>query len=93
MTAEEALRLGLVTKVVEPENLLTETESLLGEILSQAPLAVRLTWEALHHGLNVSLEESALLGADCFGLAAATEDFRAGTSAFLDKTEPSFTGR
>lgn len=93
VTAEAALGLGLVTKVVEPASLLTETESLLREILSQAPLAVRLTWEALHHGLNATLEESALLGADCFGLAAATEDFRAGTKAFLEKTEPAFTGR
>lgn len=93
VTAEEALRLGLVHKVVEPENLLSETESLVDEILSQSPVAVRMTWEAMHHGLNLPLEESALLGADYFGLVAATEDFREGTRAFLEKSSPSFKGR
>ncbi len=91
--ADEALRLGLVNQVVERDALPAQSEILMREILAQAPLAVKLTWEALHHGLNISLEESAALGADCFGLAATTEDFRAGTKAFLDKKNPSFSGR
>jgi enoyl-CoA hydratase len=86
VTAEEALRIGLINKVVEPENLISETESLVIEILSQSPAAVRMTWEALHRGMNLTLEESALLGADYFGLVAVTEDFRAGTKSFLEKT-------
>jgi enoyl-CoA hydratase len=93
VTAEEALRTGLVNRVVEPENLLSETENLVLEILSQAPVAVRMTWEAIHRGLNLTLEESALLGADYFGLVASTEDFREGTKSFLEKTSPSFGGR
>jgi enoyl-CoA hydratase len=93
VTAEEALRIGLVHKVVEPENLLSETETLVREILSQSPVAVRMTWEAIHHGMNLTLEESALLGADYFGLVAATEDFREGTKAFLEKGSPVFKGR
>ena len=93
VTAEEALRIGLVNRVVEPENLLSETENLVLEILSQAPAAVRMTWEAIHRGLNLTLEESALLGADYFGLVASTEDFREGTKSFLEKTNPSFGGK
>jgi enoyl-CoA hydratase len=93
VTAEEALRTGLVNRVVEPENLLSETENLVLEILSQAPVAVRMTWEAIHRGLNLTLEESTLLGADYFGLVASTEDFREGTKSFLEKTSPSFGGR
>jgi len=93
VTAEEALQIGLVHRVVEPENLLSETESLVLEILSQSPVAVRMTWEAIHRGMNLTLEESALLGADYFGLVASTDDFRAGTKAFLEKTSPSFSGR
>jgi enoyl-CoA hydratase len=93
ITAEEALHLGLVSRVVEPENLLSTAEELLLEILSKSPVAVRLTWEALHRGMNLSLEESALLGADYFGLVAASEDFRIGTKAFLEKTRPAFAGR
>jgi enoyl-CoA hydratase len=52
-----------------------------------------MTWEAIHRGLNLTLEESTLLGADYFGLVASTEDFREGTKSFLDKTNPSFRGR
>lgn len=92
VSAEEALQLGLIHKVVEPDNLLSEAESLVLEILSHSAPAVRMTWEAIHRGLNMTLEESALLGADYFGLIAATEDFRAGTRSFLEKTRPSFKG-
>jgi enoyl-CoA hydratase len=93
VSADEALRIGLVHSVVEPEALLGETERLIREILSRSPIAVRLTWEAMHRGLNLTLEESAQLGADYFGLVASTADFRAGTQAFLDKTPPAFQGR
>jgi enoyl-CoA hydratase len=93
VAAEEALQIGLVSRVVEPENLLSETETLVREILSQAPISVRMTWEAMHRGLNLTLEESALLGADYFGLVAATEDFQEGTKSFLQKTTPTFRGR
>jgi enoyl-CoA hydratase len=93
VTAEEALKIGLVNRFVEPENLLSETESLVVEILSRAPVSVRMTWEAIHHGLNLTLEESALLGTDYFGLVASTEDFREGTKSFLEKTTPSFSGK
>lgn len=93
VAAEEALQIGLVHRVVEPENLLSETEGLVREILSQSPIAVRMTWEAIHRGMNLTLEESALLGADYFGMVASTEDFRAGTRSFLEKTSPSFRGR
>lgn len=93
MDAEEALRVGLANRVTEPGVLLQETEELVREILAQAPIAVRMTWEAIHRGLNLTEEESALLGADYFGLVAASEDFRDGTRSFLEKTEPSFRGR
>jgi len=92
VTAEEALNLGLVHQVVEAENLLSAAEDVLLTILSHSPVAIRLTWEALHRGMNLSLEESVLLGADYFGLAAASDDFRNGTKAFLEKTRPSFPG-
>jgi enoyl-CoA hydratase len=93
ITAEEALHVGLVNRTAEPGKLMEEAEGFAREILSQAPAAVRLTWEALHRGADISLEESARLGADYFGLAAATEDFREGTRAFLEKRVPTFTGR
>jgi len=93
VAADEAQRIGLINHIVEADALLSQTETLVREILAQSPIAVRLTWEAIHHGLNLTLEESALLGAESFGLVAATEDFRAGTKAFLDKTAAAFSGR
>lgn len=93
ITAEEALQIGLVQSVVDPGKLLAETEAMTRDIVAQSLLAVRLTWEALHRGLNMTLEESTLLGADYFGLIASTDDFRIGTKAFIEKKDPTFTGR
>jgi len=93
VAADEALQIGWVQSVVEAEKLLGETEAMVHEILVQSPIAVKLTWEAIHRGLNMTLEDSTLLGADLFGLVASTDDFRIGTKAFLEKTTPSYTGR
>jgi enoyl-CoA hydratase len=92
LTANEALQIGLVQTVVESEKLMAEAEAMVRDILAQSPIAVQLTWEALHRGLNMTLEESALLGADYFGLVASTNDFRVGTKAFIEKTNPAYTG-
>ena len=91
--ADEALQIGLVQSVADADRLLEEAQSFVADILAQSPVAVRLTWEAMHRGLNLSLEESAQLGADYFGLVAASDDFRIGTSAFLDKQRPQWSGR
>ena len=90
--ADEALQIGLVQFVVDDEQLISETECIVREILAQSPTAVRLTWEALHRGLNMTLEESADLGADFFGLVASSEDFRIGTRAFVEKKTPTYVG-
>jgi len=90
--ADEALQIGLVQSVVESGQLMAEAKSVVRDIVAQSPIAVRLTWEALHRGLNMTLEESALLGADYFGLVASTHDFRIGTKAFIEKKDPTYTG-
>jgi enoyl-CoA hydratase len=93
INADEALQLGLLNRVTTPEDLQKEGEKLLQEIMQNAPVAVNLTWEAIHRGLDVSIDESTRLGADYFGLAASTEDFRAGTKAFLQKQKIEFHGK
>ena len=93
ISAKEAHEMGLVNSLVEKDQLQNEGEKLMQEILDNAPLAVRFTWEAMHRGLNLPLEESAKLGADYFGLVASTEDFKEGTGAFLSKSEPSYKGK
>jgi enoyl-CoA hydratase len=93
VTANEALAMGLVNRVVPRESLKKETESLLAEALSGAPPAVALSWEAMCRGLDASVEESLSIGVDCFGLAASTEDFREGTGAFIEKRNADWKNR
>jgi enoyl-CoA hydratase len=93
ISAEKALEMGLVNLVVDRGKLQSEGEKLMKEILNNAPVSVNFTWEAIHRGLNLALEESAKLGADYFGLIASTEDFKEGTEAFLNKKKPSYKGK
>src|SRR5881296_4734243 len=91
--AEEALRIGLVNKIVPAGELLAGTEKVLRGILSMGPLAVRLALEAVDKGLEMTLEEGLLLEANHFGLLAATQDMKEGLTAFLEKRAPKFAGR
>lgn len=93
LAADEALEIGLIHKVAPPENLLDEAKAFLRDIIGFSPISVKLTWEAIHRGLDLTLEESTLLGADMFGLVASSEDFRIGIEAFLEKTRPAYTGK
>jgi len=92
ISSEEALKIGLINRVADAEGLYQETETLVNEIIVQAPISVNMTWQAINRGLNMTLEESAQLGADYFGLIATTKDFRDGTNAFIEKKHPSFSG-
>ena len=91
--AEEALRIGLVTRVVPPEQLLTEAEKTLRTIMAMGPRAIELAMEAVDRGCEMSLDEGLQLEANHFGLLAATEDMREGMAAFLEKREPRFAGK
>jgi enoyl-CoA hydratase len=92
--ADEALRLGLVNRVVEEENLLTEAESLARAIIdTAAPLAARACLEAVTRGARLSLEDGLKLEAELFARLFSTEDVGEGTRAFLEKRSPSFRGR
>ena len=93
VSSEKAEKIGLVHRVVSSENLIKEGEALLNQIMQNSPIAVNLTWQAIHRGLNVSIDESTQIGADFFGLAASSDDFREGTNAFLKKKAPSYKGK
>ena len=90
--AQEALRIGLVNRVVPADRLLAESEQLLTSILANGPLAIRACLEAVDTGLDLGLDEALLLEANLFGLLSGTADMREGTAAFLAKRPPSFTG-
>ena len=92
--AEEALRLGLVNRVVEEASLLGEAESLARAVAeTSAPLAARACLEAVTRGARLPLDEALRLEAELFASLFSTEDVREGTRAFLEKREPNFKGR
>ena len=91
--AQEAFRIGLVNEVVPAADLITRAEAILNKIASNAPIAVKFALEAANKGLDTSQGEGLLLEASYFGLCAATEDKKEGTTAFLEKRAPQFQGR
>jgi enoyl-CoA hydratase/carnithine racemase len=91
--AEEAYRIGLVNEIVPRAELITRAEAILNKIAGNAPIAVRFALEAANKGMEASQSEGLLLEASYFGLCAATEDKKEGTSAFLEKRAPQFHGR
>jgi enoyl-CoA hydratase len=93
ITAEEALRIGLVNHVYEPAELLPAAEALAKKIIANAPVAVRYAMEAIVRGVEMPQEEGLFLEATLFGLACATEDMREGTKAFLEKRAAKFVGK
>jgi enoyl-CoA hydratase len=92
ITAGEALRLGLVCRVVPAADLLTAARELAGTLARQPALAMRYIIEAVHFGADAAFDRAQHLEAALFGLTASTADMREGTSAFLEKRAPSFTG-
>ncbi len=91
--AQEALRLGLVDRVVPAADLLPTAKALAKTLAEKAPVALALAKKAIDQGLERSLADGLALEASLFGQVAATEDRREGTSAFLEKRKPSFRGR
>jgi enoyl-CoA hydratase len=93
ISADEALRIGLVNHVYEPAELLPAAETLARKIIANAPLAVKFTMEAIERGVEMPQEEGQFLEATLFGICAATEDMREGTRAFLEKRPAQFRGK
>jgi enoyl-CoA hydratase/carnithine racemase len=93
ISAQEAYRIGLVNEIVPSSELIARAETILRQIASNAPISVKFTLEAANKGLETSQSEGLLLEASYFGLCAATEDKKEGTTAFLEKRAPQFHGR
>jgi enoyl-CoA hydratase len=92
VSAEEALRFGLVNHVVPHVELLVQAEYLAREIAQLAPLAIRACLEAVNQGTQLPLAEGLALEAKLFASLFDTDDVREGTSAFLEKRSPVFKG-
>ena len=91
--AAEALRIGLVNRVVTSGELLPTADALLRQMLANAPLALSACIDAVLRGTETSLEDGLALEAAHFGVLASTQDMAEGTRAFLEKRAPAFAGR
>jgi 2-(1,2-epoxy-1,2-dihydrophenyl)acetyl-CoA isomerase len=90
--AAEALRLGLVSRVVPGEQLMSEARALADKLADGAPMALSLTKAALHGSATSSLDEALEEEARLQGIAGASADHAEGLAAFKEKRPPRFTG-
>lgn len=93
VSAEEAYRVGLVNKVVTPDELSVVVADMTQGIASRAPLAVKYTKEAVDKGLALTLEQGLRLEADLYLLLHTTRDRTEGITAFREKRQPRFKGK
>ena len=91
--ADEALRIGLVNRVVPAAELMTAARALAAQLAGSAPVAMRYIINAINKGADMPFAEACQYEATLFGLVASTDDMREGTRAFLDKRKPVFKGR
>ena len=91
--AAEAEKIGLVNKVVAPDQLVPAAEEMAKKIMSRSPMAVRAAIEAINSGSEMPFDEGQVLEATLFGLLCSTEDMKEGMSAFLEKRATNFSGR
>lgn len=91
INAQEALRIGLVEKVVKPEELLTESEKL-ARRLARGPAAISIIKKAMNQLSNLPLELSTDAGVNYQFVATRTKDHAEAVQAFLEKRKPNFTG-
>jgi enoyl-CoA hydratase len=91
--AHEALRIGLVVRVVPPSELMAEARRIANVIASKAPLAIAACKRVMNNGAHLAIDDALELEALEFGTLVDTEDIREGTGAFLEKRKPVWKGR
>lgn len=91
--ADEALRIGLVHKVVHYEKLKDEVRAIAKELAERPPIAMKYVKYAMNFGTQVPLEAGLRLEAALFGLSSSTEDLKEGVEAFFSKRKAEFKGK
>jgi methylglutaconyl-CoA hydratase len=91
--AQEALRLGLVNEVVDPERLLPRARELATALMENSPASLRATKRLLAGSAGASLDADIALAIEENARIRATEDFREGVSSFLEKRKPHWRGK
>lgn len=93
MTAQEALTMGLITRVVPPDRLDHEIQKVLKTLTAKSPIGIRLGKQAFYEMADMPLKEALLYLSEKLKEVAATEDAREGITAYREKRPPDFKGR
>ena len=93
LNAQEAYRIGLVNKVVHPDELMKVTMTMALEMASRGPTALRYAKEAIYKGMDLTLEQGLRLEGDLYFLLHTTNDRTEGIKAFREKKTPRFKGK
>jgi enoyl-CoA hydratase len=93
INAGDAFELGLVNRLVGADDLFASAYDLAGDIEKLSPLSIRACLKAVIEGSNMALSDGLDLESALFSSLFETDDYREGTSAFLEKREPTFTGK
>lgn len=91
--ADEALRIGLVNKVVPLESLIDEAKAMANMIIANAPIAVRLCKDAINRGMQVDIDNAIEIEASDFGKCFNTEDQKEGMNAFIERRAKNFINK
>lgn len=91
--ADEALRIGLVNKVVTLETLIEEAKAMANSIIANAPIAVKLCKDAINRGMQVDMDSAIAIEAEDFGKCFITEDQVEGMSAFIERRSKTFQNK
>ena len=91
--ADEALRIGLVNKVVEHDALMEESMKMAKLISANAPIAITLCKDAINRGMQVDIDKAISIEAEDFGKCFNTEDQKEGMTAFLERREKNFINK
>ena len=93
ISAGEAQQIRLVNRVFEPEELMPAAIATAEKIASRGPVAIRLSKEVIQQGQDADVRLAHALEQRAFGLSFATDDRVEGTTAFVEKRDPDFSGK
>ena len=93
MSAQEALAMGLITRVAHASSLDEETDKILKTLCSKSPIGMKIGKQAYSEVENMPLNEALSVLSERLKLVVATEDAKEGITAFIEKRQPVFMGR